>query len=105
MRFFQFIFLPKQSANKNKGCVPNAQKCAKGNVPKEQGGRKMNREEAFEILNKYMKGEKYLKHSLAVEAIMKGLAKKLEPEKEEYWGIVGLLHDLDEEHCNWQEHP
>ena len=65
----------------------------------------MNREEAFEILNKYMKGEKYLKHSLAVEAIMKGLARKLEPEKEEYWGIVGLLHDLDEEHCNWQEHP
>ncbi len=65
----------------------------------------MNRNEAYEILQKYMKGEKYLKHSLAVEAIMKGLAKKLEPEKEEYWGIVGLLHDLDEEQCNWQEHP
>ena len=36
---------------------------------------------------------------------MKGLARKLEPENEEYWGMVGLLHDLDEEHCNWQEHP
>lgn len=65
----------------------------------------MNRKEAMEILQKYMKDEKYLKHSLAVEAIMKGLARKLEPEKEEYWGIVGLLHDLDEEQCNWQEHP
>ena len=65
----------------------------------------MNREEAFEILQRYMKGEKYIKHSLAVEAIMKGLARKLEPENEEYWGIVGLLHDLDEEQCNWQEHP
>lgn len=65
----------------------------------------MNREEAFEILQKYMKGEKYIKHSLAVEAIMKGLARKLEPENEEYWGIVGLLHDLDEEQCNWKEHP
>lgn len=65
----------------------------------------MNREQAYEILNKYMKDKKYLKHSLAVEAIMKGLAKKIEPEKEEYWGIVGLLHDLDEEQCNWQEHP
>lgn len=65
----------------------------------------MKREEAYEILKKYMQGEKYIKHSLAVEAIMKGLAKKIEPEKEEYWGIVGLLHDLDEEQCNWQEHP
>lgn len=65
----------------------------------------MNRKEAFEILNRYMKGEKYIKHSLAVEAIMKGLAKRLEPEKEEYWGMVGLLHDLDEEQCNWKEHP
>ena len=65
----------------------------------------MNREEAFEILQRYMKGEKYIKHSLAVEAIMKGLARKLEPENEEYWGSVGLLHDLDEEQCNWQEHP
>lgn len=65
----------------------------------------MNREEAYGILTKYMKGEKYIKHSLAVEAIMKGLARKLEPENEEYWGIVGLLHDLDEEHCNWKEHP
>lgn len=65
----------------------------------------MNREEAFGILNKYMEGEKYLQHSLAVEAIMKGLAKRLNPEREEFWGIVGLLHDLDEEHCEWQEHP
>ena len=66
---------------------------------------RLNRQDAIEILQKYMKGERYLRHSLAVEAIMKGLAKKLEPGNEEYWGIVGLLHDLDEEHCNWQEHP
>ncbi len=65
----------------------------------------MTREEAYGILTKYMKGEKYLQHSLAVEAIMKGLAKKLAPGEEERWGIVGLLHDLDEEHCEWQTHP
>lgn len=70
-----------------------------------EGRLKMTRQEAYEILEKYMKGEKYIKHSLAVEAIMKGLAKKIDPEKEEFWGIVGLLHDLDEEQCNWQEHP
>ena len=44
---------------------------------------------------KYMKGEAYIQHSYAVEAIMKGIAKRLAPEEEEFWGIVGLLHDLD----------
>ena len=33
---------------------------------------------------------------------MKGLAKRLAPDEVEYWGIVGLLHDLDEEQCDWQ---
>ena len=31
----------------------------------------MNREQAYEILHKYMKGERYLQHSYAVEAIMR----------------------------------
>lgn len=62
----------------------------------------MNREQAHEILMKYMKGENYIIHSYAVEAIMKGLAKRLAPGEEEYWGIVGLLHDLDEEQCDWK---
>lgn len=62
----------------------------------------MNREQAHDILLKYMKGENYIAHSYAVEAIMKGLAKRLAPGEEEYWGIVGLLHDLDEEHCDWK---
>ena len=54
---------------------------------------------------KYMKGEAYIQHSYAVEAIMKGLARRLSPEEEEFWGIVGLLHDLDEEHCDWKNNP
>ena len=62
----------------------------------------MTREEAYGILTKYMKGEHYITHSLAVEAIMKGLAKRLAPDDVEYWGIAGLLHDLDEEQCDWQ---
>lgn len=62
----------------------------------------MNGEQAYEILHKYMKGERYLQHSYAVEAIMRGLAKKLAPDDVEYWGIAGLLHDLDEEQCDWQ---
>ena len=65
----------------------------------------MNREEAYELLHKYMKGENYIQHSMAVEAIMRGLAKRLAPEDVEYWGIAGLLHDLDEEQCDWRNHP
>lgn len=65
----------------------------------------MNREQAHDILMKYMKGEAYIQHSYAVEAIMKGLARRLAPEEEEFWGIVGLLHDLDEEQCDWRNHP
>jgi len=65
----------------------------------------MNREQAYDILLKYMEGEAYRQHSYAVEAIMKGLAKRLAPDQEEFWGIIGLLHDLDEEQCDWKNHP
>ena len=40
----------------------------------------MTRDQAYEILTKYMKGEHYITHSLAVEAIMRGLAKRLAPD-------------------------
>ena len=62
----------------------------------------MNREQAHAILMKYMEGENYITHSYAVEAIMRGLARRLAPDEVEYWGIVGLLHDLDEEQCDWE---
>ena len=64
---------------------------------------KLTREQANELLHKYVKGEHYITHSYAVEAIMRGLAKRLAPEDVEYWGICGLLHDLDEETCPWRE--
>ena len=48
----------------------------------------MTRDQAYEILTKYMKGENYITHSLAVEAIMKGLAKRLAPDEVEYWGKI-----------------
>ena len=63
----------------------------------------MEREKALEILNKYVKNDFYITHSLAVEAIMRKLATKLAPSDVELWGIAGLLHDLDEECSNWQE--
>ena len=64
---------------------------------------KLTREQANELLHKYVKGENYITHSYAVEAIMRGLAEKLAPEDVEYWGICGLLHDLDEETAPWRD--
>ena len=64
---------------------------------------KLTREQANELLHKYVKGENYIVHSYAVEAIMRGLAKRLAPDDVEYWGICGLLHDLDEETAPWRD--
>ena len=63
----------------------------------------MNREEAFELLKKYNKDSFHIRHALTVEGAMKYFAKK-NNEDENFWGCVGLLHDIDfenwpEEHC------
>ena len=52
------------------------------------------RDEALALLDKYLTDEKLLKHSYAVEAIMRATAITLK-EDEELWGLTGLLHDLD----------
>lgn len=63
------------------------------------------REDAVQLLKKYNKDSFHLQHAYTVEAVMKWFAKELGyGEDEEYWGIVGLLHDIDfelypAEHC------
>ncbi len=59
----------------------------------------ITREEALGLLRCYLKNEKMISHSLASEAIMRSIAKKL-GEDPEIWGIAGLLHDLDYELVN-----
>lgn len=54
----------------------------------------LKREEAFELVKKHVKSKNLVKHCLAVEVVMKALARKLN-EDEELWGLAGLLHDLD----------
>jgi putative nucleotidyltransferase with HDIG domain len=61
------------------------------------------RQEAFELLCKYNSNENLIKHAIAVEAVMRYMARK-NGEDEEKWGIIGLVHDLDyekfpQEHC------
>lgn len=59
----------------------------------------MNREEALKLLHQYIEKENMLKHSLASEAVMRAIAKRL-GENEEEWGLAGLLHDIDVEETN-----
>lgn len=56
----------------------------------------MNRIEALKLVNDWTKNPNLVKHMLAVEAIMRALAKKF-GEDEEIWGLAGLLHDADYE--------
>jgi len=65
----------------------------------------MNRDDAWQLLNEYTKSDSLLKHAMAVEAAVRGYARKF-GEDEEAWGIVGLLHDFDYE--RWptpEDHP
>ena len=63
------------------------------------------REKALELLQKYNKDPFHIQHGLTVEAVMKWYAQELGyGDDAEYWGIVGLLHDIDfelypDEHC------
>lgn len=65
----------------------------------------MERETAFELLKKYNKDPFHIQHALTVEAVMKWYASELGYGGEaDFWGIVGLLHDIDfelypEQHC------
>jgi len=61
------------------------------------------RDEALALLKEYNRSEGLIKHALAVEAVMRHIARKRgdDPEK---WGAIGLIHDLDYEqfpgqHC------
>ncbi len=47
-------------------------------------------------MKQYLRNERMVKHCLAVEAIMRALARRL-GEDEGLWGLVGLLHDIDYE--------
>jgi uncharacterized protein len=54
----------------------------------------MNREEGLGLLQQHLTTENLMNHSLAVEAIMRGLAEHLHEDIEKF-GLAGLLHDID----------
>ena len=65
----------------------------------------LSREQALELLKKYNKEPFHILHALTVEGVMRWYADELGyGEDADFWGIVGLLHDIDfelypDEHC------
>lgn len=57
------------------------------------------REEALDLLKRYVKNERMIAHSLASEAVLRAIAEHLGRDVEK-WGQAGLLHDLDVEITN-----
>ncbi|MEE1392666.1 MAG: hydrolase, partial [Negativibacillus sp.] len=62
-------------------------------------------EQAYELLKQYNKDPFHLRHGRTVEGVMRYFARELGYGQEEnFWAVVGLLHDLDfeqypQEHC------
>jgi predicted hydrolase (HD superfamily) len=64
----------------------------------------LSRDDALALLKKYNKEPFHIRHALTVEAVMRYFAKIHAPDELDYWGMVGLLHDIDfgmfpDEHC------
>lgn len=77
-------------------------------LPEDNAGRLhsgITREEAFSLVEKYNKEPFHIQHAETVEAMMRYYANKLGyADEADFWGLVGLLHDLDfeqfpDEHC------
>jgi hypothetical protein len=54
----------------------------------------LTRAQAFELVNKNVQKKNVIYHMIAVEAVIRALAKHL-VEDDEKWSLVGLLHDVD----------
>ena len=63
----------------------------------------MNRDQGYKLVTDWTKNNNLVKHMLAVEAEMRGLARHFD-EDENLWGLTGLIHDADYEQMQ-EKHP
>lgn len=56
----------------------------------------VDRAQALALMRRHLTNGNMRKHSLAVEAVMRALARRL-GQDEEKWGLAGILHDIDYE--------
>ena len=65
----------------------------------------LTRHAAWELLAEWTHSESLRKHAMAVEAAVRGYARRF-GEDEEFWGITALLHDFDyERYPSLDDHP
>jgi predicted hydrolase (HD superfamily) len=68
---------------------------------KESGVETISRDKAWELLNKHNHDAFHLQHAKTVEGVMRWFAADQGfADEADYWGVVGLLHDID-----FEEHP
>lgn len=65
---------------------------------------KVTREQALALLKKYNQEPFHIQHACTVEAVMRWFAEELGHGDPDFWGLCGLLHDVDfekypDEHC------
>nr|WP_058270984.1 lysine--tRNA ligase [Olsenella massiliensis] len=65
----------------------------KGTMARLESG--LSREQALDLLKKYNEDEFHIQHGKTLEGLMRHFAEQYDPENVEFWGQVGLLHDLD----------
>ena len=58
----------------------------------------LTRDQAFALLERYNKDPFHIQHAETLEGLMRYYAEKYDPANVDFWGQVGLLHDLD-----WEE--
>ena len=99
------VLLFPTTKNVEGGVRKNEEHNAMQGVKKEMKKLDITREEALKLLKRYNAEPFHIQHALTVEGVMKWFAKNLGyADEEDFWGTVGLLHDIDfekwpDEHC------
>lgn len=60
----------------------------------------LTRDQALALLKEHNEDPFHIEHGETVEGVMRFFAEQFDPENIDFWGTVGLLHDVD-----WEEYP